>query len=242
LDNTKDFAYIKKISMEPVVNSPHPQPALQPRIGALIRARRRQLHMTLQALGGAAGLSVGFLSQVERDQATPSLGALAGIARGLGVDVDYFIATPSIGTGVTRAGSRLAFALPGSSMMYERLHAEFPGRGLSSFIMVVPPGHRSEMVHHEGDELLYVLDGLITQTVDGQAIRLGAGDSLHFRGSSDHSWANESDRPARILWTGTMSIMRPRQEGEKPAPTTASPATDVVIGLIHSTSAGRTKS
>ena len=215
------------------------QSSTQPRVGALIRARRRQLHMTLQALGDAAGLSVGFLSQVERDQATPSLGALAGIARGLGVDIDYFIATPSIGNGVTRAGERTTFSLPGSSVMYERLHAEFPGRGLSSFIMIVPPGHHSEMVHHEGDELLYVLDGEISQTVDGVTIRLRAGDSLHFRGSSDHSWANESKRPARILWTGTMSILRPRQEGERPA--RQAEAQEVVTALNHSTSAGRTK-
>lgn len=221
------------------IAQPETPSAAQPRIGALIRARRRQLHMTLQALGDAAGLSVGFLSQVERDQATPSLGALAGIARGLGVDIDYFIATPSIGTGVTRSHIRPTFSLPGSSVMYERLHAEFPGRGLSSFIMIVPPGHHSEMVHHEGDELLYVLEGEILQTVDGDSIRLSAGDSLHFRGSSDHSWANESDRPARILWTGTMSILRPRQEGERQAGTAERP--DVVTALNHSTSAGRTR-
>ncbi len=215
------------------------QTPAQPRVGALIRARRRQLHMTLQALGEAAGLSVGFLSQVERDHATPSLGALAGIARGLGVDIDYFIATPSIENGVTRAEERATFSLPGSSVMYERLHAEFPGRGLSSFIMIVPPGHHSEMVHHEGDELLYVLEGEISQTVDGDTIRLSVGDSLHFRGSSDHSWANESDRPARILWTGTMSILRPRQEGERQ--TGAAPTKGVVTALNHSTSAGRTR-
>lgn len=220
---------------------PQTQPPAQPRIGALIRARRRQLHMTLQALGEAAGLSVGFLSQVERDQATPSLGALAGIARGLGVDVDYFVSTPSIDNGVTRGGERARFSLPGSSVMYERLHAEFPGRGLSSFIMIVPPGHRSEMVHHEGDELLYVLEGEIMQTVDGDTIRLGAGDSLHFRGSSNHSWANGSDSPARILWTGTMSILRPRQEGDRPAAAPDAANASVVTELNHSTSAGRTR-
>lgn len=215
------------------------QPAGQPRIGALIRARRRQLHMTLQALGEAAGLSVGFLSQVERDRATPSLGALAGIARGLGVDIDHFIATPSIGNGVTRSAARPAFSLPGSSVRYERLHAEFAGRGLSSFVMTVPPGHRSEMVQHEGDELLYVLDGEITQTMDGETIRLSAGDSLHFRGSSTHGWANESGRPARILWTGTMSILRPRQESG--GATARGAATSVVTALDHTISAGRTK-
>lgn len=188
----------------------------QKRIGALIRARRRQLHMTLQALGELAGLSAGFLSQVERDQATPSLGALAGIARGLGVDIDYFVATPTVGTGVTRTGERATFSLPGSSVLYQRLHTEFPGRGLSSFVMIVPPGHRSEMVHHEGDELIFVLEGAITQIVDGEATRLHAGDSLHFRGSSDHAWANDSGENATLLWVGTMAILRPRQEGERP--------------------------
>lgn len=222
-------------------SEPQLQPAAQPRIGALIRARRRLLHMTLQALGEAAGLSVGFLSQVERDLATPSLGALAGIARGLGVDIDYFVATPSIGNGVTRAGQRPTFSLPGSSTRYQRLHAEFPGRGLSSFIMIVPPGHRSEMVHHEGDELLYVLDGEITQTVDGETIMLSAGDSLHFRGSSHHSWANERDRPARILWTGTMSILRPRQESERPAPASTRAAATNVAELGKTSSSGRTR-
>lgn len=191
-------------------------PAGQKRFGALIRARRRQMHMTLQELGEASGLSVGFLSQVERDQATPSLGALAGIARGLGVDIDYFVATPSAGSGVTRADERATFSLPGSSVLYQRLHTEFAGRGLSSFVMIVPQGHRSEMVHHEGDELIYVLDGEINQTVDGETIRLSAGDSLHFRGSSDHSWANLSDRNAVLLWVGTMAILRPRQEGQRP--------------------------
>jgi quercetin dioxygenase-like cupin family protein len=196
--------------------------------------------MTLQALGDAAGLSVGFLSQVERDQATPSLGALAGIARGLGVDIDYFVSTPAIGNGVTRSNGRPTFSLPGSAVRYEKLHAEFPGRGLSSFIMIVPPGHNSEMVHHEGDELLFVLEGEIAQTVDGETIRLAAGDSLHFRGSSNHSWANESDRPARILWTGTMAILRPRQD-VKGRKTDAAAARTAAALPDRSTSAGRTR-
>ncbi|MCE3544130.1 helix-turn-helix transcriptional regulator, partial [Escherichia coli] len=61
----------------------------------MIRARRRQLQLTLQEICDAAGISVGYLSQVERDHATPSLGTLAQIARSLDVGVDYFIATPT---------------------------------------------------------------------------------------------------------------------------------------------------
>ena len=37
-----------------------------PKVGALIRARRRQQHMTLMDLGAVAEVSVGYLSQVER--------------------------------------------------------------------------------------------------------------------------------------------------------------------------------
>jgi transcriptional regulator with XRE-family HTH domain len=184
----------------------------QPRIGALIRARRRQLHMTLQELSDAAGISVGYLSQVERDHATPSLGTLAQIARSLAVGVDYFIATPSPEDGVTRAGERNQFSVNGSSMVYERIATDFAGNVLSSFILTVPPGYRSETVAHEGEEILFVLDGTITQRLDGEEMTLSAGDSLHFRGNRPHSWSNDTKAAARLLWTGTLPLFRSREE------------------------------
>src|SRR5207245_880760 len=101
------------------VNPPQsksPPSLAQPRVGALIRARRRQLHLTLQALADAAGISVGYVSQVERDLATPSLGTLAQIARSLDVGVDYFISTPDIDSALSRAGERQSFSVHGSSV------------------------------------------------------------------------------------------------------------------------------
>ena len=47
----------------------------------------------------------------------------------------------------------------------------------------VPPGYRSETVAHEGEEILYVLEGSITQRLDGDEMVMSAGDSLHFRGN-----------------------------------------------------------
>lgn len=179
-----------------------------PKVGALIRARRRQLHMTLQALGDAADVSVGYLSQVERDHATPSLGTLAQIARALGVGIDYFIAAPAAHEALTRAGERQRFSVDGSSIAYERLGADFPGNTLSSFIMTVPPGYRSETVAHEGEELIYVLEGSITHRLDDQEMVMHVGDSLHFRGNRPHSWSNHTDAPAKLLWAGTLVVFR----------------------------------
>lgn len=189
--------------------------AAQPKVGALIRARRQQLRMTLQTLCDAAGISVGYLSQVERDHATPSLGTLAQIARSLDVGVDYFISTPSPEDGVTRAGERDRFSVNGSSIVYERIATDFAGNVLSCFIMMVPPGYHSETVSHEGEEILFVLEGRITHWLDGEKMMLAAGDSLHFRGNRHHAWANETQEPARLLWTGTLPLFRAR--GEPPA-------------------------
>ena len=74
--HTENFAYIKKILVEWMagVALTRAETEGHPKVGALIRARRRQQHMTLEALGKAAEVSVGYLSQVERDHATPSLG------------------------------------------------------------------------------------------------------------------------------------------------------------------------
>lgn len=184
----------------------------QPKVGALIRARRRRLHMTLQELCTAAGISVGYLSQVERDHATPSLGTLAQIARSLDVGVDYFIATPSAEDGLTRAAERNRFSVDGSSIVYERIAADFAGNLLSSFILHVPPGYRSETVAHEGEEIIFVLEGLIVHRLDDDEMVLSPGDSLHFRGNRPHSWSNDTDRTARVLWTGTLPMFRSRVE------------------------------
>jgi transcriptional regulator with XRE-family HTH domain len=184
------------------------EPGGAPKVGALIRARRRQLKMTLMALGEASGVSVGYLSQVERDQATPSLGTLTQLARALDVGVEYFIAAPSAQNALTRAGQRPKFSVDGSSVIYERLGAEFPGNTLSSFILTVPPGYRSETVSHEGEEILYILEGEITQRVDDTDFVMRTGDSLHFRGNRPHAWWNDSDRPARLLWAGTLTMFR----------------------------------
>ena len=133
-------------------------------------------------------------------------GTLAQVAKALGVGIDYFIVTPRAADSVTRAAGRMRFAVNGSSIEYERLGAEFPGNELSCFIMHVPAGFHSETVSHEGEEIIYVLDGSITQVVDGTSFYLTEGDSLHYRGTSPHSYFNASDRPTRILWAGTLTL------------------------------------
>lgn len=189
-----------------------PDAASSPAFGGRIRDLRRKAGLTLQALADQAGISVGFLSQVERDKATPSLGTLASLAAALGVDVDVFIATPKPADSVTRAGERPRFAIADSSLGYERLTTTLPGGTLSALIVHIPQGYASETVAHVGEELIVVLDGTIRQTLAGADFVLRPGDSLHFMGDTPHAFANIGEGPARLLWTGTS----PRLIGRSP--------------------------
>lgn len=203
-----------------------------PRIGALIRARRQQVGMTLKALCDDAGLSVGYLSQIERDQATPSLATLTQIAATVGVGVDYFVTVPKPQDALSKAGGRTQFSINGSSILYERLSTEFPGSELTSFIMHVPPGYRSEVVSHDGEECLFVLEGEITQWLGDTEIILRVGDALHFRGNQNHAWANHTQQIAKMLWTGKLALFQPppaslldaaQTSAQLPDPSTNSP-------------------
>ena len=200
-----------------------------PRIGALIRARRLQLGMTLKSLGAAAGLSVGYLSQIERDQATPSLATLTQIAATVGVGVDYFVSVPKPQDALSRAEGRAQFSLNGSSVRYERLSTACVGSELASFLMHVPPGYRSEVVSHDGEECLFVLEGEITQWLGDNEMILRQGDALHFRGTQAHAWANHSPQMAKMLWTGKLALFQSPPTSVLDAPQTVATLPDPPI-------------
>ena len=108
-------------------------------IGAAIRDRRRGLGLTLQGMASESGLSVPFLSQVERNLASPSLLSLEAIAQALGVDVDYFVGIPSPGQIVCRANEHDRIDL-NSPVVYERLSGRHAERKMEALRLIVPPG------------------------------------------------------------------------------------------------------
>jgi len=179
-----------------------------PQLGQSIRLKRKQAERTLASLANAAGISIGYLSQVERGHATPSLGTLQRIAKALDVNLDYFISTPTAMDAVTRGQERTAFFVGSSSIAYERIGADFRGGELSSFVLNIPPGYRSETVSHTGEEIVYVLSGTLMQMIGEEKMRLNAGDSLHFRSNVQHRWWNESEDVVRLFWVGTSDMFR----------------------------------
>ncbi|MEO1249815.1 MAG: XRE family transcriptional regulator [Pseudomonadota bacterium] len=187
-------------------------------LGHRLRERRLERGLTLKAVADGAGLSVGFISQVERGLTAPSLSSLVSIARVLDTHVTQFLSQPRGESPLTRKDQRPVYAVDQNTIQYERLSASFPGSMLNGVIIHEPPGHRSEPIHHEGEEFFFVLEGAITVELEDQRTVLEAGDSIHFASTRQHSTWNHTTKPAAILHICTMDVF-----GDDQAPGRASP-------------------
>lgn len=181
-------------------------------LGKSIRSRRKELKLTMQAVADAAGLSVGFISQVERGLTAPSLASLVGISEILDLPLNDFLTQPSAGD-MSRQQARISYSIPGADVSYERVSTTFPGSQLHGVIVHEPPGHRSEPISHKGEEMFFILNGEITVELEGARTVLRQGDTIHFDSTRVHSTWNHGTETASILWCGTMDVF-----GEAPAP------------------------
>jgi transcriptional regulator with XRE-family HTH domain len=173
------------------------------KIGERIREARQRRRLTLQRVSSMTGLSIGFLSQVERDITTPSLSSLATISTALDQSVSAFLHQPDLPNAVSRHDGRVAYPLKGSRAAYEQLSTTFPGQMLNALKVHVPGGYQSETSSYEGEELVYVLSGTVRYVIDGTIYELQSGDALHYSAHRPHHVVNPCTQPAEVISIGT---------------------------------------
>lgn len=174
---------------------------------AKLRARRHELGLTMKEVAAEAGLSVGFISQVERGITAPSLSSLVSLSKVLRVDISYFLTQPRAEHSFTRHNQRPVYSVDArSGLSYERVSSAFEGQVMHSVVVHQPPGYHSEPITHEGEEMIFILEGEVTSEFDGEQFILQAGDSVHYPSSKRHSQWNHTDKPAVVLWVGTMDL------------------------------------
>ncbi|MDA5192678.1 helix-turn-helix domain-containing protein [Govanella unica] len=183
-------------------------------IGLALKARRRQLGMTLRQLATASGLSAPFLSQAERGLTTPSLVSLISLAKALDVDIHYFVEVPT-GSGFVRRASNPEYIETAPNISYIRLTGSLLNQQMEGLIILVPPKLKLPTVQREGEGLYYILEGNVHFEVDDEKFILGPGDSVHFDQRHRYTMFTDDDVTARMLWVGTPPLFnqpKPRPE------------------------------
>lgn len=155
--------------------------------GDRIRARRKELGLSLEELAQRTGLTASFLSLVERDMSNPSLESLRHIAEALGVPPFYFSqengGAAAMQNPVVRASERIKITFPPGDVTSELLVPNLRNK-LEVFISHVKPsaGNIARPPQMDTEECLLVLEGKVRVVLNEQEYMLTAGDSIYIHG------------------------------------------------------------
>ena len=173
-------------------------------VGEDIRSLRKSREMTLQQLAAAVGRSLGWLSQVERGQTTPSVRDLGLIAERLGVTISFFFRSSSRAPEerglILRAADRTPIGSSETGLTEELLSPTLSG----SFEMIksiFAPGASSGGLApaREKEDGGVLISGRLQITIGALNTELAPGDSFQFAGKP-YGWANPYDEPAVVIW------------------------------------------
>jgi transcriptional regulator with XRE-family HTH domain len=167
-----------------------------PNLGPRIRELRQTRSLTLEQVAADTGLSVSFLSMLERDKVSISVDNLEKLARYYEVHMVHFFRTPEASAVmITRREDILrSMTLTGQGPAAVTLLANQPDARMEPLLVNLAPG--AEEPHfrkHEADVLVYILDGearLIAES--GEEIRLQQGDLAYYVNLPHRRLANAS--------------------------------------------------
>jgi transcriptional regulator with XRE-family HTH domain len=173
-------------------------------IGSRIKRLRTAKRSTLKQLSEETGLSAGFLSQLERGISNIAIDTLAKIADILGVPLSSFFETSEVKeqSPVMRQFEIIPNEI--SPQIYQYiLSRNQDGFDLLPRIYLLMPfkdtDNQIEMYSHEGEEIIYVLEGVLTVYLDGNSYELYPGDSIHYLSTRQHNWINRTNRAVKIF-------------------------------------------
>ena len=170
-------------------------------MGVRLRQLRLSLHLPLAEVAGAVGISVGFLSAIERSHMSASVGTLRKLARYYKLNIlDFFDPTQANPVRVRPEDRKRLDAGPGVQM--ELL--AWGNTVMEPHLFKIAPGAGSgESYSHEGEEFLFVLRGALDIELEGHSHRLRAGDSFYFESNTPHTWRNSGRSETVVLWVNT---------------------------------------
>lgn len=177
-------------------------------IGGKVRLLRRSRQITLQDLAERTGLSIGYLSQVERDLSSPSVKALRDIATALDVNISSFFEAPKS----SQTGEQQYIVREN-----DRRHLRFR-TGITDFLLSPNLNGQIELLlsrfeagassgedpyTHQGEEAGIVIQGQLELWIDAERFLLSEGDSFNFHSTQPHRYRNPGETESVVIWSIT---------------------------------------
>ncbi len=178
-------------------------------VGDAIRTLRQEKGYSLRKLAELTGVSAATISQIEKNKTSPNLIVLKNISDALGETVVSFLAmADDESVSLVRKENRKKMvrnSLPQGDVLEEFL-VRNPRFKMEPAIIILPPeGSSPEVVHHHGEEFIYVLEGKVEIILQGKGVfELNEGDTLYYSSDIPHSFKNNlKKKESRFLITAT---------------------------------------
>jgi DNA-binding transcriptional MerR regulator len=170
-------------------------------LGARLRNLRRARKRSLAQVAEQAGISVAFLSALERSQMSASVGTLRKLARFYGVNILSFFNPTNENPHLVRPAERKRL-LAGRGVRMELL--AWGNTVMEPHLFrIAPHAGSGDSYSHDGEEFLYIVRGQLAISLEDREFRLSTGDSFYFESNTPHRWSNPGKQEAWVLWVNT---------------------------------------
>lgn len=173
-------------------------------IGNKVKSLRLSKGMTLKELSEKTGISIGFLSQFERDQGTIAIDSLQTISDVFEVDITYFLASKNVDKSpIVRSYGQNDMQIINTLYISRMLVNDVESAAFLPRIVEILPSKsvndEPSTQTHNGVEFIYVLEGVLDLIIDNELYSLHPGDSAYFESTKPHNWINNTTRIVKIL-------------------------------------------
>ena len=178
-------------------------------LGTVVRDYRKKRNLTLKKVAAIAGISEGFLSQVENNVNSPSVETLMKICGAIGVTASDIL------NRIEKQEKLVLFRrrdwkeldIPHTGFATHRFFPPENRRVIDSAILVLEPGSSIPVRKNikNGQELLCVLKGSLELVHGGHTVELQEGDTVHFWSEPTKQMImNKGSDRTTVLWVGTI--------------------------------------
>jgi len=177
-------------------------------IGRKIRDLRKKAGFVLQDLSNRTGLSKSLLSQIEKEVVSPPIATLLKISKALGVNISFFFQNDDSEKRVILVRSNESkvidsryFGREESGYYYEALAYKKSKKYMEPFLVEFKRKRAEKLSYfsHDGEEFIYLLEGVLEFRTEDQQYVLYPGDSLYFESSIPHAYRALERKNARAL-------------------------------------------
>ncbi len=176
-----------------------------PDIGNRIRMLREEKGLTLEELSRISGCEIDFLADIESGKSQPQLGTAIKLSKALDSALGGLISGPADKPySITRKAERKSISRSTAQKGQKKLYAykslapEVKGRHMEALMVQLEENPDEETSLHDGEEFIYVLEGVVVLKVGEDQYELEPGDSAYYISSIPHLIAAK-EKNAMIL-------------------------------------------